>query len=119
MTDCARCGDCCDPVVLGNDAIETIWGGRKGYPDWTEWYRANLTFHHWTVDGAAFTCTNFDPGTRSCTAYDGRPQMCTGYPWYGKDPQLRPGLSPRCSFIVDVPGVVMLPIVDVTHRAAA
>lgn len=81
MTACARCGDCCDPVVLkssdyarlmerarrepipGPNAVFIAghWRVRDGYPGeaGTTWLRLD--------------CTAFDPVSRLCTAHDGRP----------------------------------------------
>lgn len=131
MTECARCGDCCERIRLSFDpqkkAVELL-----DIPDLEPHNRHNAEFmrDHWrtidvNTDEDAITtfiaqCDAFDATTRLCTAHDARPPVCSAYPWYGRPPEDNEGrasvaaaLSPRCSFNADVPGRTMLPIVDV------
>jgi Fe-S-cluster containining protein len=119
MTECARCGDCCDPVVfmltrgdLTRRLAEQYLAGEA---------RRNLVFidEHWHTiavhDGGRFStlrCDMFDAESRLCTAHAQRPPICSGFPWYGEAPRPTLMLSPRCSFNADVR--TMLPIVAVT-----
>lgn len=129
MTDCAKCGNCCDPVTLSADAWQrmgtiaaggTPWPGRATI---TPRHTADAEFcrEHWTpvaehtTDGGEYLsleCDKFDPATRLCTAHDARPPICAGYPWYGKEPYRHRGMSPQCSYQADARG--LLPIVEVT-----
>jgi Fe-S-cluster containining protein len=127
VTDCARCGDCCDPVFLTSSMVEiltmTVLPSLAQTKHGTD---AEWLLEHWHFidyvpapspglsQGATFRCDKFDPVSRQCTAHDERPQVCRGYPWYGKTPkQFDPTMGPRCSFVADVPGR-LLPIVAVT-----
>jgi Fe-S-cluster containining protein len=121
MTECSRCGDCCDPVVftlsrgqVTADLADPYVAGRA---------RRDLTFiaDHWHLIGAhhnirtgffTYRCDKFDPEARLCTAYADRPPICSGFPWYGDEPRRSLTLSPRCSFQADVR--TMLPIIAVT-----
>jgi Fe-S-cluster containining protein len=107
---CARCGDCCDPVVMPPDfdpmAIEPTPGSRAV---------ADLTFirQHWTRQApregdtdSHWACDRFDRQERACTAYGERPPVCQGFPWYldGPTPERAGRLAhPRCSYLFDVP----------------
>lgn len=136
MTDCARCGDCCDPVIVVFDPQE--WAAERLAADnLNEMGRLNAEFlrDHWTSQSSNVVqederevtvhrvqCSAFDPARRLCTAHDARPPVCSGFPWYGRpegDEGRQPvadALSPRCSFNADVPGRTMLPIVEVVKR---
>ncbi len=138
MTDCSRCGDCCDPVNVPLDpqsyAAERL--AVTAHDD-EGWYVHQLKFFrdHWTSIGSnevtengetvtmhRVRCDQYDRATRTCQAHDNRPQVCSGYPWYGRAPGdpdrdvIAASLSPRCSFNADVPGRAMLPIVEVQHH---
>lgn len=140
MTDCSRCGDCCDPVIVTFDPQEyaaealTRLDGKEA----DDWARHQIEFFrdHWrskstyesTVNGEPVTvhrveCDQFDRATRSCGAHDNRPQVCSGFPWYGREPhsaEAQPcasSLSPRCSYNADVR--TTLPIVEVRQGALA
>lgn len=137
MTECARCGDCCDPVVLTFDpqerAARRLHDAENG-DELGVYNRRNYEFMlaHWrvirpilsngfTTDSFEVECDQFNKGTRSCEAQDAKPPICADYPWYGRDEDDHEGrwpvaeqLSPRCSFNADVPGRTFLPIVRVT-----
>ena len=106
---CARCGDCCDPVVMPPDfdpaAVEAEPGSRTA---------ADLAFirQHWTrrrprdESDSHWTCDHFDPHGRTCAAYEQRPPVCQGFPWYRDGPTAERGqrlAHPRCSYLLDVP----------------
>lgn len=124
MTDCSRCGDCCDPVIVRFDpqarAAEQLadhgdtmeaWA-RHQYEFFLEHWRSESTFLDGEVTVHRVRCDQFDRETRTCLAHDTRPQVCSGFPWYGREPADPAGdLSPRCSFNADVR--TMLPIVEV------
>ncbi len=106
---CARCGDCCDPVVLDPAVWDRIQTGDSAD-------RASVDFarEHWTVVGEIedgdgdrmlqIKCDQFDPGTRLCGAHDERPPVCGGFPWYGRSPSIEGKvMSWRCSYWADVP----------------
>jgi Fe-S-cluster containining protein len=131
MTDCSRCGDCCDPVIVTFDpqerAAERLANLSFVAPAWA-WHQFEFLRDHWrTVDTYESTergrpvtvhrveCDQFDRATRTCGAHDDRPQVCSGFPWYGREPDvdsaIAGSLSPRCSYNADVR--TMLPIVEV------
>jgi Fe-S-cluster containining protein len=134
VTDCSRCGDCCDPVIVTFDpqvyATERLAAAGDEMQDWAK-HQYEFFLAHWRseshyqdVDDPAVTvhrvrCDQFDRDTRTCMAHDDRPQVCSGFPWYGRDPHsdgakpCRCSLSPRCSFNADVR--TMLPIVEVNR----
>jgi Fe-S-cluster containining protein len=137
-TKCARCGDCCDPVLVGFH-VEAWVAARLAEPDLAAYTRANAEFlaRRWTttatlvrededcevVVGYEVRCDAFNRETRSCDAHADRPPICRDYPWYGRPPAdvegravVAEGLSPRCSFNADVPGRRFLPLVDVSGR---
>lgn len=113
MTECSRCGDCCERIWLAEDALWRIAEraplSREDVNSDVEYWmargdeaaalrvRANhldasFIARHWTVveeaeGGAYHSCDRFDRETRLCTAHDERPPICQGYPWYGHDPQ--------------------------------
>ena len=130
MTDCARCGDCCDPVIVAFDPQEMA-ADLLSRSEVESHNRINGEFmrDHWTVESTyeaadsvtvrRVRCDVFDPVRRLCGAHESRPPVCWGFPWYHRppgDPDREPAaasLSPRCSFNADVPGRRMLPIVEV------
>lgn len=133
MTECARCGDCCDPVIFTRDPQEYA-ARRLCDADLSADNRRNCEFmlEHWRVirpivvdgyltDSFEVECDQFDKTTRTCLAQDTKPPVCDGFPWYGRAEDDYEGrqpiadqLSPRCSFNADVPGRTFLPIVEVT-----
>lgn len=134
MTDCARCGGCCDPVTmrLTKKQIRERTADPSGpfiLANWRRISRAEANRRSPTLgtvpgDGYRFyECAKFDPDTRLCTAHEDRPPVCQGFPWYGKEPNgayLR-GL-PRCSFWADIPQADRpewaLPLIPKENRGA-
>lgn len=126
MTECAKCGDCCEAISIGC-AIERVLDDE----DTPERVRVDLAFmrEHWhllpgyAADNPHYSCDQFDHESRLCTAHETRPPVCRDFPWYerpegdkGREVIAR-SLSPRCSFNADVPGRRMLPIVEVNTRS--
>lgn len=128
MTECARCGRCCDPVILLFDPQERaaeVFADPESSDD--NLLNAAWMQDHWAVvhsyeddDGDVVRrvrCDAYDPETRLCGAHDQRPPVCSDFPWYGKPSSEWAGsaqaaaLDPQCSFNADVR--TMLPIVEV------
>lgn len=123
MTECNRCGGCCDPVHLGDDAYAILTGPAftiDPRDDLAPWEAAGYTLPtaidlydtaRWAAqlehrDEGGYTCPRFDPTTRLCTMPDDKPPVCRDFPWYSGDPatyawRLR-GLD-ECSYWEDVP----------------
>jgi Fe-S-cluster containining protein len=118
MTDCNRCGACCEVIffpktkketrarVAGEDAlfIEEHWHRIAR----AEAERRNMAVAD--VSGRCFyyECDHWDPETRLCRAGEEKPPICRGFPWYGRPDgpvettyALEP--FPTCSFWADVP----------------
>jgi Fe-S-cluster containining protein len=119
VTDCARCGQCCDPVKVPYgawaEAVATARGRQPEQLDLADahtaryWADAVFLAGHCRPAGGRngfilLTCAHYDPGHRSCTAYDARPPVCRGFPWYD-DPQTRAADIAElcCSYLLDVP----------------
>ncbi len=114
LTDCNRCGDCCENLRLNvtKRALRAFLVERDRWRDTPEAieHEANARFilEHWRRAGGGgratvYACDAFDRATRLCTAHQDRPPICAGYPWYGEAPGVRtPRLSPHCSFNADV-----------------
>src|ERR1035437_5115249 len=132
MTECAKCGDCCEKIYLtGSHTKKDLqylyktsdpriddnwerWKTKSGYKEAEreerieKWVNANFILDHWhRVQGGGtntgFSCDAFDSVTRLCTAHDERPPICSGFPWYGKPPNPKTNLHKRCVFWNDVP----------------
>ena len=114
MTECSRCGDCCENLQLNFTKRElrayvTDVGDDAATPV-TRAHLANARFilAHWhraAGGGTAtrYACDAFDPSTRLCTAHADRPPICQGYPWYGAPPGSRAVKLPApCSFNADL-----------------
>lgn len=99
MTDCARCGDCCQNVHLSTTkkALRT-----SSDPS------AAFVLAHWHRSGGGgtgtlWTCDRLNLVTRLCEAHGERPPLCQGFPWYGGDVVPDRLTGNRCSFWADVP----------------
>ncbi len=136
MTECARCGDCCDPVIL--PVHPHTWARQQLDGDRELSQRARYQYEfwleHWQPIGVLVSedddavvvahqvaCDQFDHERRLCMAHDSQPDVCSGFPWYGRPEDdiegrqpIADSLSPRCSFNADVPGRTFLPVVEVT-----
>lgn len=136
MTECARCGDCCENFPLNTPERADIWGrkllasvGRTGAKNTgsgvnrkqAAWMgNLEVVGEPWRhEDGTMrwhYRCPLFDPVARLCTDHSNRPPVCSRYPWYGRDDHgSYKNLPARCSFIADTDDVKMLPIVEVRH----
>ncbi len=114
MTECNRCGSCCENLQLNFTKAELRAFARGGdavaTTPLTRDHLANARFilAHWhraSGGGSAtkYACDAFDPSTRLCTAHQDRPPICAGYPWYDAPPGVRTRrLPPACSFNADV-----------------
>lgn len=106
---CARCGHCCDPVILHEPLEELIAGATES---------GDFIREHWTEIGSELgdhlvRCDRFDPETRLCTAHIDRPPICERFPFYGGQPKAvwGPGHSVGehaggklgCSYLADLP----------------
>jgi Putative zinc- or iron-chelating domain len=110
---CARCGSCCDPVILEADIF--LGCGQRARPQETASRNDRFIAEHWHPlsawtddDGTsvlALRCDMFDPESRACTAYESRPPVCSRFPWYGDTPSAgrAAGLLPHCSYLADLP----------------
>jgi Fe-S-cluster containining protein len=112
MTECNRCGACCEDISLGTGCDETVLGRLAA--DWEAWGDeapdAKFILTYWDAEvydegEVRFTCQRFDPMTRLCTAHDERPPVCREFPWYGHAPMveaLYPWVAKTCSYVADI-----------------
>ena len=121
MTECAKCGDCCENIYIGLTPPDITRMLADPYIAGATRRSLEFVQHHWSLlwqsgQGRGYECDMFDKVSRLCTAHDSRPPICQGYPWYGKKPdrELVKDMSPRCSFNADVR--TMLPIVSVNGK---
>lgn len=130
MTDCARCGDCCDPVRISLDVACKIRDGiaqdheflAENWHPTGDWERQSGT----EVVYLDVQCSAFDPIRRLCTAHADRPAICSEFPWYGREPgPLDPHLL-RCSYLTDLPVSArtpgahpLIPLTVVSRRSPA
>jgi Fe-S-cluster containining protein len=110
---CARCGDCCDPVIIEADAFLAC--GERARSEEFPHVNDRFIAQHWQPlsawradDGTwcfSVRCGMFDPESRACTAHDTRPPVCSGFPWYGDEPSAgrAHGLELHCSYLADLP----------------
>ena len=116
MTECNRCGDCCENMELNftkgelRDFVARRGDGGATTPI-AQAHLANAYFilRHWHRSGGGgtktrYACDRFDAATRLCTAHEDRPPICQGFPWYGAPPPVGTvvRLPRRCSFNADV-----------------
>lgn len=122
MTECARCGDCCEHITFSvwrfkqQDRVrkflaapdpsddhkwETWWKRTGTWDDGSRahaidtWYDAHFIAQHWlNLGDDDATCDMFDPVSRLCTAHDQRPPVCRDFPWYGAPPKPGATLNP-------------------------
>lgn len=120
MTQCSKCGDCCENIHVGMDMnkIRRIAYQVPAHPEWQSgWVKFNesiesarFALNVWKFEregregGSIFSCPRFDAEARLCTAHDERPPVCSGFPWYGDDPNPEDltKLPPRCTFNADI-----------------
>lgn len=112
---CARCGECCEEIVLGFDP-RTEDRDRSPenaalYRDYwhVEWVEGRPA--KWGRVGYIVTCSAYDAEHRTCT-HPNRPPICRDYPHYAKFPEsgekmdrnpLSDGVT-ACSYQLDTPG---------------
>lgn len=132
MTECNRCGACCDPVTLlvdrfeqarvpGMGARERRWlledlspmpyrEARRKAPHLTVALDVpgglvdpvNPGLNTTAVAVGFYRCRHFDPATRTCASHDDLPQPCRDFPWFGLGPRRQAALPPPCSFRADI-----------------
>lgn len=110
MTECSRCGGCCENTWLSVTKRELVGWLTDPERTPTGVANANLVLNHWHRVGGGgrrtrWTCDLLDPETRLCTAHDVRPQICTDFPYY-QNATLDPAtihLPLECSYWADVP----------------
>lgn len=123
MTECNKCGDCCDPVYLYGGSEKLVRDFLEAKPDREkDPVDRDFIWYNWTriadngPDGGIYECKAFDRNTRTCTAHEDRPDVCRRFPWYDKPPResmLRD--LPNCSFRADLPeNAILLPLVGVS-----
>lgn len=134
MTDCSRCGKCCEDISVQKSPAELEkwfegidFDGSQRYDVGMEYlYDAWFIGTHWVyegpdkINGHKYQCSMFNKETRTCMAHEARPEVCKGYPWYPESRKYREELKPyesgkylhpQCSFNADVR--TMLPIVEI------
>jgi Fe-S-cluster containining protein len=122
VTECARCGACCERIYYSDtpEEIDHRAEGGEGIGEWSR-YDAQFIRYYWrgADDGngnIVYSCDAYDPIARTCMQHENRPQVCRGFPWYGDEPNAK-AIRPfkHCSFWADLPrerwpeGVVPLP----------
>jgi hypothetical protein len=110
---CARCGSCCDPVIIEADVFFGCGERARSqeFPDHNDrfiaqhWHPLSAWTDHDGTSVLSVRCDAFDPERRACTAYEGRPPVCGDFPWYSEAPgtERASALPPQCSFLADVP----------------
>jgi Fe-S-cluster containining protein len=108
MTECNKCGDCCENIYFNKEQIETMrltGMTMKGYiPSKDNWEDMYFIYQNWDEnDDGSWNCSMFDLESRLCTAHDSRPPVCRGFPWYGREPhKVAIEKYINCSFWADV-----------------
>lgn len=99
MTECSRCGDCCENIGLNKTKKELREGfdSKSGPFILKHWHRSGSGGRH-----TLWTCDLFDKETRLCTAHDDRPAICGNFPYYGSE-TITARLPKRCSYWADLP----------------
>lgn len=119
MTECNRCGDCCEDIWTNWTRESLNYKVAKYPPALSQDYTLGATAlnarfinQHWhNVDGDPhrWTCDAFDPVARLCTAQENKPPVCSGFPWYkGTFADDEPFVErviryPRCAYWADLP----------------
>lgn len=115
MTECNKCGDCCETIYFPSmDRVAEIvkWVSHPEAKGWTEEYDNNVvdalfTTENWKLndDEQTYHCLKFDKENRICSVHEDRPYVCRGFPWYGKKPWKEAiAKYPSCSFWEDLGG---------------
>ena len=132
---CARCGSCCDPVIIEADVFFLC--GELARSQEFPHHNHRFIAQHWhpvsgwkAEDGTeclSVRCDMFDPERRACTAYNDRPPVCSDYPWYGDKPNAEraASLPVECSYLADVAPAdrpegsrPLIPLSVITRQAA-
>lgn len=115
MTECNKCGDCCETIHFPSmERVAEIaeFAKHEGPKNWEETLDNNVIdalfiLENWKLndDGITYHCLAFDEENRLCSAHNDRPPVCRGFPWYGKEPWIEAikGYT-NCSFWEDLGG---------------
>jgi Fe-S-cluster containining protein len=116
VTECTRCGDCCEGFPLNTPERADVYGrkmlagvGSRWLPPKSndgamrkQWaWMANLEviagpfpYRETDKDGKErvvmrwrYSCPIFDSVARLCSDHTNRPPVCRKFPWYGRDPK--------------------------------
>ena len=106
MTECNKCGKCCEALVFQYNMEEIKTQLATMYPDddginfaishfteitKDEAYSINSHLKRWEDREAPlffFTCNMYDKEKNICKDHKNRPPICSGYPWYNKEVKL-------------------------------
>lgn len=124
MTECSKCGDCCEEISLNIDHGKIVQQIAQGYGAGRWLKDANFIINNMRPTGRVIRqgnrvkqvleCSKFDKESRICTAHDDRPTVCRDYPWYNREPvKGDTTMKGRCSYLADA--YKMLPIVEVRN----
>jgi Fe-S-cluster containining protein len=117
MSECKRCGKCCECIVLNRDPDQIRdmasrevrhsnfnFAYRNFIPITQEQaYQINPYLKEWKQSVQYFyTCRRFDKATRTCKVHSARPDTCSGFPWYGRKPIMQSLYSPECGYQEDL-----------------
>ena len=109
-TRCRRCGDCCNPVVLGTSKADVAKRGNSSAAFVSKhWHRLSHAkarklyerLRPMNMKGVFFyLCDCFDPDTHICHCYDERPAICRAYPRYNRKEWPLPYyfMTPNCVY---------------------
>lgn len=114
MTECNKCGDCCETITFSQ--IEKVTDIVKWvtHPDSQFINREDLDVNvidalfitdNWELndDEKTYHCNKFDKVNRLCSMHESRPYVCRGFPWYGKETHEEAiSIYKNCSFWADI-----------------
>lgn len=115
MTECARCGRCCEVISLGFSMDALVSG--KVIPalpydgEFIKKYWKELTpIEAWHINPDKtffpgrhyYKCTKYDKFRHTCTAHKFKPPVCEGFPWYGQAPHNDALYWDGCAFNRDI-----------------
>lgn len=118
MTECNKCGDCCDVIRLKQTKQELRERKFRDYEFLMKnWKRISKSVANSINPSLVklelvsekksfyYSCEKFNSTTRTCEAHEERPSVCRGFPWYNgliEPNQLTLSPYKRCSFWNDV-----------------
>jgi len=110
MTECNKCGQCCEVIPLKYLKKDLY---NNPHPD-AQWIlkhfrriskvEARKRNSAWSGKGIYYECDQYNWDSRECMPQDLKPDMCKKFPWYDKEPSAE-FLIPfkKCSFWEDIP----------------